>query len=680
MQNTNFRRSVIDAVFSAHTLLKLGAILLLTTGFAYINRGYLFTELYEVGDFAANSLLIQHAKDLELLVGNYSRVGFNHPGPAILYVLALGEWLFHDCLGIVKAPFAGQIIGEGAYSSFWIVMLATLLVRMYRSIAIAGVALILMLAATVFFDYNIITGLWFPHLYYFPFATFTLALMLLIGGRSDALIILAVSCGFLIHGHVSFVAICGLMLLGGLLANNRWSRRNADVPRVFAVEFAGGNRNKFLAVGFIFILFFSPLLLETLIHFPGPVAKYISFSQGGNHHSFSSALRYAANYWTPGFTPLLAAILMILLFANDQRRNDDPVMRGQRRPARYQVGVSVALLSATAALIFYAMYGIDDLQFVYIGLFYYAVPALALALIIANFLVARTRNIQIVVAVVVAAIALPYIYRQASKPVGYAPNYHDAHIAQYFDRMQTLGNGAIVLDLDNSQDWGRIWSTLLGVEVYAARHGKPQLFCINKNWHISFAIEGRCTDAQIQNNNRYIVSTSTKLAQSTGQQNVLDLDGINFYKYRAIALANNQMLNVAKNQQLYAGNILDGGWSPPEGEFVWSEGKRSKLSINVDQQPPPAHIKFDLAAFLPRDNSRQEAHVFINDIDAGKIIFDAANNRGVRTLALTPAMLTKAGSLSVQFNIANPTSPQANGNSQDFRLLGIALYGVEVGD
>ena len=35
---------------------------------------------YESGDFAANSLLIQEAKSFSLWVGNYSRVGFNHPG------------------------------------------------------------------------------------------------------------------------------------------------------------------------------------------------------------------------------------------------------------------------------------------------------------------------------------------------------------------------------------------------------------------------------------------------------------------------------------------------------------------------------------------------------------------------------------------------------------------------
>jgi hypothetical protein len=44
---------------------------------------FLFTDrLYEQGDSAANSILIAQARHFTLLVGNYSRKGFNHPGPA----------------------------------------------------------------------------------------------------------------------------------------------------------------------------------------------------------------------------------------------------------------------------------------------------------------------------------------------------------------------------------------------------------------------------------------------------------------------------------------------------------------------------------------------------------------------------------------------------------------------
>src|SRR5262249_36279219 len=70
-----------------------------------INRHNIANAHFEDTDFAANSLLIQDAKSLKLFKGNYSRIGFNHPGPAILYVLALGELLFYDWTRIAQSPF-----------------------------------------------------------------------------------------------------------------------------------------------------------------------------------------------------------------------------------------------------------------------------------------------------------------------------------------------------------------------------------------------------------------------------------------------------------------------------------------------------------------------------------------------------------------------------------------------
>jgi len=67
---------------------------------------FLFTRrLYEQGDAGANSILITQAKHFTLLVGNYSREGFNHPGPAYLYVQAAGEWLLDDTLHLFTSQF-----------------------------------------------------------------------------------------------------------------------------------------------------------------------------------------------------------------------------------------------------------------------------------------------------------------------------------------------------------------------------------------------------------------------------------------------------------------------------------------------------------------------------------------------------------------------------------------------
>ena len=72
---------------AASSFVVLLAVLVARNAFLFSNR------YYEIGDQGANSILIEQARHFKLLVGNYSRLGFNHPGPAYLYVQAWGEEL-----------------------------------------------------------------------------------------------------------------------------------------------------------------------------------------------------------------------------------------------------------------------------------------------------------------------------------------------------------------------------------------------------------------------------------------------------------------------------------------------------------------------------------------------------------------------------------------------------------
>src|SRR6266404_6233843 len=67
-------------------------------------RPIFYVPHYEMGDLAANSLQIIRAKHFEAVLGNYSRFGFYHPGPAFFYVYAASEALFHDALHVVPTP------------------------------------------------------------------------------------------------------------------------------------------------------------------------------------------------------------------------------------------------------------------------------------------------------------------------------------------------------------------------------------------------------------------------------------------------------------------------------------------------------------------------------------------------------------------------------------------------
>src|SRR5262249_19969267 len=246
-----------------------------------INRHTIAHAHFEESDFAANSLLIQDAKSLKLFKGNYSRVGLNHPGPAILYVLAIGELLLYDWTRIAPSPFAGQLVAVAIYSAFWITLVAAFFRRLSKSVLATGLLVTTFLLVSALSQFPVFLGAWFPHMYYFPFAVFTLAIARFACGRSDSLLPLAISYGFLINGHVSFVAITALMLAGALLANQALSRTilKRTCPSWLSWDTLYPNRRPLLAAFVVVLVFLAPLAIETIVHFPGPVRDYINYSR-----------------------------------------------------------------------------------------------------------------------------------------------------------------------------------------------------------------------------------------------------------------------------------------------------------------------------------------------------------------------------------------------------------------
>src|SRR5438270_402369 len=86
-------------------------------------------RLYETDDCAANSLQVLKAKQFRETLGNYSRFGFHHPGPAFFYVFAFGEMLFFDTTHLVPTPFNGQLIALYALNAFFLGATLALIAR-----------------------------------------------------------------------------------------------------------------------------------------------------------------------------------------------------------------------------------------------------------------------------------------------------------------------------------------------------------------------------------------------------------------------------------------------------------------------------------------------------------------------------------------------------------------------
>jgi hypothetical protein len=478
-------------------------------------------KLDEAGDFAANSLLVLQAKQLHLLVGNYSRVGFNHPGPAFLYVLAAGEVAFFDLTRWVASPFSGQIYAVALLSGFWVVAIGTLLRRMQGSLAPAVVTTALFVGVTAYINYQAFAGPWFPHLYYFAFAAFTVSLAALIMGRGDGLLLLAVSLGFLLNGHASFAGMTAIMLVCALAANT-WiaARSNGRSATVLSRDYFRRNAREIVGAVVIVALFLVPLVIQTALHFPGPVADYLAFGHAHKANRLADAARFVGLFWSNGIFGIVFGLVAcaILVTSNPARDSEERVV-----PER---ALALALASATAAFLFYAVFGVDDFSQTYVGIFYYAIPALALTLLFKRLL----ENVTLVslrVAVGVGVAAGAFTALRIHQPPENFSQYNDPGIPAAYATIHELGGGGdrVVFDLDGSANWERLWATVVGVQAYAKRqHSTP--FCIAENWQLVFTSAARCTQDETNGaRKRFLVSAAPK----AGLVSVANVSGLYFY-------------------------------------------------------------------------------------------------------------------------------------------------------
>lgn len=616
---------------------------------------------HEAGDFAANSLLIQDAKSLTLLKGNYSRVGFNHPGPAILYVLAFGELVLHDWLPLTNSPVGGQLMAVALYSAFWLVLMFGMLRRMTGALVPAVLGLSLFALGAVYLEHMLILGMWFPHLYFFPFAAMLLAGSRLVHGHTDTLTPLALASGFLVNGHASFVAILVIILLSVLAANRVLAAPGA---RLLSRAFYAEHRRALLRFGAVFGVFLLPLLLETVVRFPGPVYEYFKFSRGNHSNTWAQAANYVALYWGPKpFALLVAAALGAALWSAAR-------LMGEAFGNMMRALLAV-FAGATFAVVFYAKVGIDLLDQRYIGLFYVAVPALAIGLAgVCLYKVAGGKR-RDAVALCVALAAVLATGREIVRPPEYVTHFNQPGVVDLYESLRKLpyAGRRMVLDLDpKASDAGTLWWSTLGLQIYAERRGDA-FFCINTGWHISNTRERRCSDEEIVHGTRYQATMATPGATSVAAGMGLTVSAIT-----PPVLPVGTPITVAAQPAVFSQYVLGPGWSSVEGGLVWSMGREPKLVLPL--RPHFAgHLVLDLTGFVPRAGQDQKLTV---QAGAGAPLAVTLTAAQMQRQVRIPVNAGADGRVLVQLRIARPRSPREAKLSSDSRPLGVSLRSITV--
>jgi hypothetical protein len=362
-------------------------------------NSFLFSApIYEQGDSAADSILIRQALRLRLLVGHYSREGFNHPGPAYLYVQAAGQWLARDVLHIVPTGWNGQLLAVFALGAAFTGIAVMIVYGWTRSPVAAAMAFAVICGMIAFHTVIPISG-WPPDMFVLTYLVFLLAAASVAGRQSRDLWVLALSGWFLIHGYAPFLFFVPLTLVVTAAIALWPSRRRL---RADLRAFARDRRRQWIPAVAISAVFILPIALNLALHWPGQFGAYISYSESGRAggHPASQVLGFMAWFWGP--QPLRGVPQLACVVAAPS-----VIAWLTRGTTRRCLGALMIMAWITAmAFAYYAATVADYLSNFYIGYFFWSVPCVFMLIVVVGVTQALPSFARAAIAVASAAAAV----------------------------------------------------------------------------------------------------------------------------------------------------------------------------------------------------------------------------------------------------------------------------------
>ena len=479
----------------AYRALPWAGTLAVVLGILLGRNAWLFsTPVYEDADMGAYSIQVEQARRFALLVGNYSREKFNHPGPAFLYVQAWGEDLFYALLRVVPAAWNAEVIGLYLLSSFFAACVVVVGVRWG-----GGRAGLVMLAVVGLFGAlhpSIFASDWMPYEYVPAYLAFVVSAASVAGGRPRDSWITALSGWFLIHGHACFLLFVPLISLAVVAVRLLPQLRARAWPRV--------ERRVWVPVAAISVLFALPIVLELELRWPGNFGKYFEYSdstQSGGH-SVAQVANYVLWFWWPHAGAQAVVAVLVLAAGGAVWRMPGGAVR------RFCLALLGINALSTAAFIAYTATGIDEVNQYYIGYFYWSAPVLmALVLLLAGteWLGARTTAAGTAALRVAAVLALASCATFAVTPLTRLSTEHadpgnpagtgpiaDPALPAGVARIGSAAAGryAVISFKHNA------WPAITGILVQAERAGV--LVCVaNPGWEFMMTSQFICTHEEV---------------------------------------------------------------------------------------------------------------------------------------------------------------------------------------
>lgn len=482
-------------------LVALSAVVFLAV-LLVLNRALFRVPIFEYTDFAANALQIERAKHFRELLGNYSRWGFHHPGPAFFYIFALGEKVLHDWLHLVPSEMNAHILSMVVLSTAFLFGAIGVIATRCRSRLFPPAAL----ALSLFFTYVVnrtipgsaLFSIWMPHVLLFCFLFFVTVCASVAAGRSAHLPWLVFSGLMLIHGHVAQSLFVGTLSVAVLVA--LWWR---DGRSVGWREFLRRNRKPFAISVVLILLFALPVALDVAMYRDNNIRAILHHAKAhrGLQQSVGQSLKYefsflafipdpevvlksasahlisrgwskpyVAAYWSLGWL-MLALAVAIYLFTKQK-------IPWFIRYAAFEIGL-------ISVLFYYWTLKMTGPLFNFNGYFFFAVQLLALLLLACLILDGLRLTARPVVSAILCVL-LPLSMFGAKQGFLNAET-GEAETNRLVANLPPDDGKMLHLTFD-SADW------MLEAGVASRLRHEHRQFCVDDLWSFTFARDSRCPE------------------------------------------------------------------------------------------------------------------------------------------------------------------------------------------
>jgi len=264
-----------------------------------INHRLFHIPINEYFDYAANTLLIEQAKHFRLLLGNYSRWGFHHPGPAFLYIFAAGETLLYHWLHIVPAVMNAYLVTIILLNCLFVFGTIAIIAQHCKTRLFLPAAIVL----AIYFVYVVnrtipgsaLTSIWMPYVLLFCFLLFATLCASVAAGNIRQLPLLALTGLMLLHGHVAQPLFVGPLAALAVVAVLLTQASRSGLKHFLRV-----NRIPLLLSLVLVVVFALPIVLDASLHKPSNLHQILAHTAEypGAQKPWGQALKYEISFFT----------------------------------------------------------------------------------------------------------------------------------------------------------------------------------------------------------------------------------------------------------------------------------------------------------------------------------------------------------------------------------------------